>query len=151
MIGGQFKWRGLWSVTQTGTVTNERANGINGPNPLDITDYYTIGYFHIAVITKTNLPLLGVRVYGAPTGTLFPAAGTLGEALVSTVTDLAAGTGILRAAAMHQADGDVPGRLVLIPPRLILEYDTGAPGATPTITFVVRASFVGIVPFNVEG
>jgi len=145
MFGGhQMRVRRLWAVTSTVTRTNERVNDITGPNPITVNDFYTVAYFSIRVTAKNNLPLAGVRVYGADdTVAGFPAAGVVGEALLTTATDLALNTGIVRAPAMHQVDGDVPGRPIVIPKFLLLEFSTGAPGAGPTITFEVRACFVG--------
>jgi hypothetical protein len=141
--GHQMRVRRLWSVTSTVTRTNERVNDITGLNPKTINDFYSLAYFSIRVTGKLNLPLVGVRVYGSDDPNGFPAAGTVGEALVTTATDIGLNQGLVRAPAMHQVDGDVPGRPIVIPKLLLLEFSTGAPGATPTITFQVLASFLG--------
>lgn len=144
MLGGfQQRPRLLWSVTQTANVTNERAAGITGQNPRAINEAYTVGYFTIRVTAKNNLPLAGVRIYGAIDSNGFPGVGVGTEALIATITDLAINTGIVRAPAMKDSDGAAPGRPIIIPPLLMLEYDTGAAGASPTITFVIEACLIG--------
>lgn len=144
MLGGfQHRPRQLWSVTQTASVTNERAAGITGVNPRPMNEGFTVGYFAIRVTAKVNLPLLGIRIYGAVNVNGFPPVGTIGEALISTILDPAINTGIIRAPSMKDADGAAPARSIILPPLLMLEYDTDAPGATPTLTFVVEACFIG--------
>ena len=144
MLGGfQQRPRLLWSVTQTANVTNERVAGITGQNPRLINEGYTVAYFTIRKTAETNLPMAGVRIYGAIVATGFPAVGTPTEALISTILDPAVGTGILRAPAMKDSDAAAPGRPIILPTLLMLEYDTGAAGATPTVTFIIEASFIG--------
>jgi len=132
-------------VTTTVTRTNERVADINArtPNPAVINDWYAIGYFTIRVTAQNNLPLAAVRVYGAGLTNAFPPPNTPGEALIATATAIGLNQGLVRAPAMHQQDGDVPGRPCVIPATLLLEYSTGAPGAAPTITFEVAAVFLG--------
>lgn len=139
----QQRPRLLWSVTQTANVTNERTLGITGQNPREINDAYTVGYFTVRVTAKNNLPLAGVRIYGAMDSNGFPPAGTVTEALIATITDINVNAGIVRAPAMKDSDGAAPGRPIIIPPLLMLEYDTGAIGAGPTITFIVEACLIG--------
>lgn len=144
MIGGfQQRPRQLWSVTQTGTVSNERAAGITGQNPRLMNDAYTVGYFNIRVTAKTDMILAGVRIYGAFTGDGFPAVGTSTEAMVSTFQDLAVNTGIMRSPAMHHSDADPPGRPIILPRRILVEYDTTTSGGSPTITFLIEGCFIG--------
>ena len=152
----QLQWSTLWTVTQTGTVTNERVAGITGANPFQVNPYFTGMLFGIRVTAKTNLPLAAVRVYGAGNVNGFPAAGAaaIPEALVITDQDLAINTGVLRHPRGRALDNGAPAGdgtdaiapLRLLPQFLLLEYSTGAPGATPTITFIVEACFHGPVP-----
>lgn len=152
MFGGHLqRTRQLWSVTSTVQRTNERVSDITGPQPTLIDEFYSVGYFAIRVTGKNNLALNAVNIYGAEDANGFPPAGTPTQALVSTITDIALNQGIVRAPAMHAADGDVPGRPILLPRRLLLEFSTGVPGGAPTITFLVFACFVGPHPSSVGG
>jgi hypothetical protein len=151
-----MRWSTLWTVTQTGTVVNERAAGIAGNlNPLTIDDFYTNALFAVRVTAQTNLPLTAVALYGAGNVNGFPAAGTLVEALWTTgglPAPLGVNQGVLRIAAGRNRDALAPevnivlDQLRLVPQVLLLEYSTGAPGATPTLTFVVEICTVGRVP-----
>lgn len=148
----QLQWSTLWTVTQTGTVTNERAAGIAGnPNPLNVNPYFSNCLFAVRVTTQVNVPLVTVRVYGAGNQNGFPPVNTQPEALFITDQNLAPNTGVLRqprgrsldhgAAAGEGVDAIAP--LRLLPQWLMLEYSTGAPGATPNLVFVVEACFLG--------
>jgi hypothetical protein len=146
-VPGAFQQRPrlLWSVTQTGNVTNERVAGITGQNPREMNDAYTVGYFTIRITTKINLALTGLRIYGAMHVNGFPVVGKLTEALISTIIDLPVNHGIVRAPAMKDSDGTPPGRPIILPPLLMLEYDTGTPGGSPNLTFIVEACLIGPV------
>lgn len=144
MLGGfQQRPRLLWQVSATGYLLNERSTGISGENPREINEAYTLAYFTIRMVSKNNLPLAGVRIYGAIDAGGFPAPGTPTEALISTTQDLAVGCGIIRAPAMHASDADAPSRPIILPTLLLLEFDTDVAGGSPQMTFIVEGSFIG--------
>lgn len=155
---GQLQWSQLWSVTTTlGNVTNEQAAGITGnTNPLQINMYHRAALIQIRVTAQTNLPLAAVRIYGAGSNVGFPPPGTPAECLCETTTAIAVNQGVIRILAGRHRDNaavnpsPVVDQLQLIPQFLLLEYSTGAAGATPTITFVVEACFIGTVPQDFE-
>lgn len=138
--GVQMRPRQLWTVTQAAVVTNERANGITGLNPVRIDEHYVAAIFHIRVTVRT-IALAGVRIYGAVAqGGGFPTPGNAAEVLVSTATNINAGEGLLRVPALHAIDADTKFPCQVVPRFLLLEYDTAGAG---TVTFIVDATFIG--------
>jgi hypothetical protein len=147
----QLPPRFLWSVTQTAAVTNERVAGITPANPIQINPNYTGALFHVRCTNKLNITLGNVIVYGslhtggAGAPFFFPAAASANqERLITTGVNLATGEGLLREPMATDSDATITRQaLNLVPNALLLEYTTSAPGATPSITFQVWASFIG--------
>lgn len=152
MIFAQGRWATLWTVTTTVQRTDERVLDILGNvNPLPVNEYHTNMLFAVRVTAQNNLALAAVRLYGAGNQNGFPPAPTATEALWTTATAIAVNQGVLRIAAGRNRDVGaaeviVHDQLRLMPAWLLLEYSTGAPGAAPTITFVVEACFLGPLP-----
>jgi hypothetical protein len=143
----QFTPRMIWSVTTSATLANERVAGISGSaNPIILNPNLTLGLLQFRVITKTDMTLNRIAVYGAITDATFPAAGVDAETLSLTLMDLAAGQGVIRALTARDADITLsPNKypVGLIPGRLLLEYSTTIAGVAPVITFEVWGTFIG--------
>jgi hypothetical protein len=147
----QLPPRFLWSVTQSGAVTNERVAGITPANPIEINPNFVGALFHLRCITRVNITLGNVIVYGAlhqqgaPAPYFFPAAGSANqERLITSGVNLVTGDGLLREAMATDSDLTITRQaLNLVPNALLLEYTTSAPGAGPVVTFQVWASFIG--------
>lgn len=138
----QTRPRQLWTVTQAGTVANERVAGITGLNPYRINEFYSAALFHFRVTAKGATVLNGIRIYGAvDVASHFPTAGSAAEVLLSTATDIALNEGMLRSPAMHSVDADTKFVAGVIPRFLLLEYSTTSAGGS--ITFTVDAVFLG--------
>lgn len=151
MSGAVYVPKRLWTVTQVGAVTNERAAGISR-NPLPVPSGFTGAAFTFLVTAKNNLTLGNITVYGAIGDELtapsaFPGPGLTALSLAYTNSNLAAGTGLTHAAKMEPGEaGDALNIYLLapvLPNWLLLEYTTSAPGAGPTITFEVWLLAVG--------
>lgn len=152
MIFSQGRWATLWTITQAGTVTDERAAGIAGNlNPLQVNEYHTNILFAVRVTVKVDMTLTAVRLYGAGNANGFPPAPTAVEALWTTGTNIGVNQGVLRIAAGRNRDAAaveviVHDQLRLLPQFLLLEYSTAVAGAAPNIVFVVEACFLGPLP-----
>jgi len=142
----------LWSVTTVVQRTQERVLGITGLNPVVIEEFYHLAVFEVKVVTNVNLNLTAIRIHGSLSGTIasptvgFPPVNSPNQAIVNPVTGGAPAllTGQANiAAATFQFGGLSGGLLMIVPPALLLEYDTAAPGATPNLVFEVRATFFG--------
>lgn len=139
--GVQMRPRRLWSVTAAAAVTNERAAGITGVNPVEVDEHFTAALFQFRVTAKAALVIGAIRIFGAvdlPSG--FPTPGNTTEVLVSTVTDIVNGEGLLRVPAIHAIDADTKFPMMVLPRHLLLEYTTTGAGS---VTFVVDATFIG--------
>lgn len=146
--GVQMRARRLWSVTTAAAVTNERVAGITGANPLEVNEYFTGAIFQFRVTAKAALVIGAIRVYGAvDVAAGFPPAGTAAEVLVSSVTDIANGEGLIRVPALHAVDADTKFPMQVLPRFLLLEYTTTGAGS---VTFVVDASFIGPLRGGIE-
>lgn len=147
----QLAPRVLWSVTQTAAVTNERVLGITPANPIEINPNFVGALFHVRVITRVNLTLGNVIVYGSlhPQGAgapfFFPAPGAANpERLITTGISMNTGEGALREAMATDSDITITRQaLNLVPNLLLLEYTTSGPGAGPVVTFDVLVSLIG--------
>jgi hypothetical protein len=145
----------LWTVTTVVARTNDRVNGIAGGNPIVIRPYFNIAAFEVKVTALVNLPLTDVRIYGSFTGTAasttigFPPVNSTSQSFAlpigGSAPTLAAGEATLMAGLIPTglAAPQRPGQVGVVPPALLLEYTTGAAGATPNLVFEVRAFFVG--------
>lgn len=146
--------RRLWTVTQSGAVTNERAAGISPENPIQINPNLIGAMFHLRAISIVNITLGAVIVYGAlhPVGGAapfyFPAVGAANQERLVTFTNVTAtGQGAIREPMATDSDLVVTRQAVtLMPNVLLLEYTTSAPGAGPVVTFEVWASMIGPMP-----
>lgn len=147
----QFTPRMIWTVTTSATTANNRVTGITGnANPVFLNPNLTLALYYLRVITKTDMVLNRVAVYGGlgDVGIVasFPPAGTDAEAMWVTLMDLAAGQGIIRAVTARDADVAIqPNKYPagVIPNRHLLEYSTTISGAAPVITFEVWGTFIG--------
>jgi len=142
----------LWSVTTVVQRTQDRVNGITGVNPIVIEDDYHLAVFEVKVITQVNLAITGLRILGSLTGTSasttigFPPVNAAAQAFANPVNGsvplLQTGQATVAPGIFLVANISV-GTLGIVPPALLLEYDTAAPGATPNLVFEVRGSFYG--------
>ncbi|MGH6628101.1 MAG: hypothetical protein ACREB3_00030 [Burkholderiales bacterium] len=154
----QMEPRFLWSVTQSGAVTNERVAGITPANPIVINTNFIGALFHLRVVNRVNITLGNVIVYGTlhTSGGAAPfyfpvAASPNAERLVTFGTNPATNEGALRNPMGADVDGATTKQtLALIPNALLLEYTTSAPGVGPVVTFQVWASFIGPMVAGVQ-
>lgn len=139
----------LWTITQTGIVTNERVAGITGLNPLQLRPYYTGAVIHMAVTAKNNITLDRVAIMGSVDGARWAPPGSA-DVLCHTATNLLLDEAHLRTAFVFSEDLLTQGSGHLLPEWWMLEYSTSAPGASPTITIEIRAAMIGDPPFGLE-
>ena len=150
--------RKLWTITQTGAVTDEIAAGFLEPNPRHIGFHYTAGIINFKVTAKNNLTLNNIGITGAlgPPGAASPGGGFPNvaggyELLAYTESNIGLGDGIVRPIQITTRDNAVTAANVdhnrvlcpVIPNFLLCKYTTRAPGAGPTITIEVWGTFVG--------
>lgn len=142
MLWRQGRPRLLWNVLIDLQVTNERVAGFLTPNPVRVPEDAAGAIFQVRVIQNDRVTN-AVRVYGALSNSGFPglAAGT--EALWFKVPGPGAfGIGQLRQPAPQTVNATKKAMRVL-PPWLLLEYTTAAPGVnTNTAQFVVDVTWL---------
>lgn len=146
--------RRLWTVTQAAAVTNERTLGISPSNPIQINPYHVGAILHLRVISRVNITLGNVIVYGSlhPVGDpgpfFFPAAAAANqERLVTFGNNPVTGDGSVREPMACDSDITITRQAInLMPNVLLLEYTTSAPGAGPVVTFEVWGSMIGPMP-----
>ncbi len=131
----------LFTDTIVASVANKRLT------VLPLRQYWVTGIFQISVTQATGVTVFSVRLYGSIDGVNFPAVGTAAEALISTATNLAQATAIMRAPIMLNADGGTVQRPGLIPPFLMCEYT--ATVAT-SLTWEMRGLLFGSPPAGIE-
>lgn len=131
----------LFTDTIVASVVNKRLT------VLPLRQYFVAGIFQISVTQATGVTVFSVRLYGSIDGVNFPAAGTAAEALISTATNLAAATAIIRAPSALNADAGSAQRVGLIPPFLMCEYT--ATVAT-SLTWELRGLLIGTPPSGIE-
>lgn len=145
----------LWSVATVVQRTNERAAGITGANPVTIKDHYQTATFEIACTALVNLNLTDVRILAAYTATAFNPVGLNASVFCLPVSGsvplLTTGTGAIAQGTLRLNNlATAGGGGFIVPPILMLEYSTAAPGATPNLTFEVRAFFEGNPFYDVD-
>jgi len=136
----------LWTVSTTVQRTNERVAGITGINPFIAGDYWNWAIFEVRMVATTNLQISELRIYGSLTG-FFPPVASPTHAYCVPVTGsapaLTANQGVSFVGALNTRNVATIQTNLVVPPRLLLEYSTTVPGATPNLNFEVRAGLWG--------
>ncbi len=144
----------LWTINTAVQRTNERAADITGANPVAIADYYQVAVFEVKCTNNLNLALTDIRIYGAlSAANAFPPGATAPifcRPVAGSIPVLTTNTGVTVLGSLPGNGAVASAANLIVPGNLILEYSTGAPGATPNFTAEIRALFLGSPFYGVD-